>query len=665
MFNDLFLSDSYFTNRNMRGADDGSDPDAAPDVQAPPPGAGDISALTGAPAQPAAPIAGPAPSAPAPTAPAAPAAAPAPVPNVNDAGQPTPPTVQTSAPAPTAPTAPIMGGQPSPWKSLVMGALIGAANGAGGKGFGQGSERGAQAVSNANQQAIVNKQNAQKLQFESVQAANDAIRARNEARAADDAHEEHALQLDKQHLVMAQTMKALGIDPTLSIQATGKADGQAQATGGLQTLADRNGGKIPQLTATNSPDHASADGKTHVINVYAPNNADIKSNPNGYRTLVDEVNRAKTGQPLDDSTWQSGGGNMLGDIPDPTGGQRKLVNEASQFLLAPAVEENDQKNAAISANLHQQAETYAANSQANPQFAKALQAKADTFDSAMKQKGQLDVATENSKTSGTSATKAAAAQATKQSETQGEINVNTAPGNVAKESAAKAAYAKAEAQAKNESDSKPAYAVDSQGNTVLTTSAAAAQNGMTAIRPVKEGDITKDQHDLKVLSDIQIKSDNVKQQAAAMDDNSWKQAGVAAKYLADNPNTPINTLMKSEALKNASPQVQSYIIAVNSLRESSMGLQKVLTGTARASETQIQALQNTLPGVEPNSATVHQKLQAFDQNLGMLSQGLPTNTGVKSAVHGPEITVSDPRGVTHYFKDQAAADQFKKTAGIQ
>ncbi len=111
-----------------------------------------------------------------------------------------------------------------------------------------------------------------------------------------------------------------------------------------------------------------------------------------------------------------------------------------------------------------------------------------------------------------------------------------------------------------------------------------------------------------------------------------RQAYVAAQYLSDHPNTTTESLFKSGVLKNATPQTKNYVIAVNSLRETSMGLQKVLTGSARNNETQLNALLNTLPGVEPDSATVRQKLGAFDQNLGMLAQGLPENTGVSLQV---------------------------------
>lgn len=59
-----------------------------------------------------------------------------------------------------------------------------------------------------------------------------------------------------------------------------------------------------------------------------------------------------------------------------------------------------------------------------------------------------------------------------------------------------------------------------------------------------------------------------------------------------------------------------------------MGMQRLLTGTARANETQIKALQATLPGAEPDANLVLQKMGAFTQNIDMLRQGIPKLPGI-------------------------------------
>jgi|ERR1039457_6575740 hypothetical protein len=76
------------------------------------------------------------------------------------------------------------------------------------------------------------------------------------------------------------------------------------------------------------------------------------------------------------------------------------------------------------------------------------------------------------------------------------------------------------------------------------------------------------------------------------------------------------------------PQARNYVTSVLSLREASMGLQRVLTGTARSNESQINALQATLPGFEVDSGLVRQKLGAFTQNIDMLRQGIPRLPGM-------------------------------------
>jgi hypothetical protein len=198
----------------------------------------------------------------------------------------------------------------------------------------------------------------------------------------------------------------------------------------------------------------------------------------------------------------------------------------------------------------------------------------------------------------------------------------------------------AEAQAKTVSEKSkgvtdPVYAYDPvQGRTILTTRSDAQDRSLQGTRKVTEVNIRADAHDSAVLNDISLKSNNLRQAAGAMDDKSWAQAVGVAKYLADNPNTTYEALVRSTAMKNLTSQARAYVIADYSLRESAMGLQKVLTGSARANETQLNALLNTLPGVEPNSQIVGQKLDAFEQNIGTLRKMLPILPGMQEVQTG-------------------------------
>jgi hypothetical protein len=190
----------------------------------------------------------------------------------------------------------------------------------------------------------------------------------------------------------------------------------------------------------------------------------------------------------------------------------------------------------------------------------------------------------------------------------------------------------------------PVYAYDpTQKATVLTTQAQATQSGMQAIRGVKETDIRRDTANTRVLNDVAAKANNVMTYASAMDSWNPMEKQAVANILSSTgkdanleigafgtrfPTATINAMMKSESWHALSPQARNYVTSVLSLREASMGLQRVLTGTARANESQINALQATLPGYEIESGVVRQKLGAFTQNIDMLRQGIPRIPGI-------------------------------------
>jgi len=190
----------------------------------------------------------------------------------------------------------------------------------------------------------------------------------------------------------------------------------------------------------------------------------------------------------------------------------------------------------------------------------------------------------------------------------------------------------------------PVYAYDpTQKATVLTTQAQASQAGMQAIRGVKETDIRRDTADTRVLNDVAAKANNVMTYASAMDSWNPVEKQAVANILSSTgkdanleigafgtrfPTATINAMMNSESWHALSPQARNYVTSVLSLREASMGLQRVLTGTARANESQINALQATLPGYEIESGVVRQKLGAFTQNIDMLRQGIPRIPGI-------------------------------------
>ena len=203
------------------------------------------------------------------------------------------------------------------------------------------------------------------------------------------------------------------------------------------------------------------------------------------------------------------------------------------------------------------------------------------------------------------------------------------------------------------------YAYDpNQKATVLTTAGAAQQGGMQAIRAVKEADIRKDISDSRVLNDVAVKSNNLLDSSAALDQNqnqrdmiTWAMSQAdrdnqfrAGAFGTSIPTGWLNTLMNSANMQGASQLTKDYVVNTLSLREAAMGMQRVLTGSARANEAQINALQATVPGLETNSALARQKLAAFTQNIDMLRQGIPRIPGVDvvplKTWSGPQTSVT-------------------------
>jgi hypothetical protein len=208
------------------------------------------------------------------------------------------------------------------------------------------------------------------------------------------------------------------------------------------------------------------------------------------------------------------------------------------------------------------------------------------------------------------------------------------------------AAARIQAQAQNnliKSASAPVYAYDpTSKQTVLTTMGDARNGGMQAVRGVKETDIRNDTHDTRVLNDVAVKSNNLLDASAALDQNqsqrdmiNWAMAQAekdnqfkVGAFGTQFPTGWFNSLLNSSNMGGASQLTKDYVVSVLSLREAAMGMQKVLTGSARANEAQINALQATVPGLETNSALARQKLAAFTQNVDMLRQGIPRMPGI-------------------------------------
>lgn len=363
-----------------------------------PSGAPDISTLTG-------------PSTPQPSAPPIPQQAPA------------DPTAAPAAQAPAqAPATPVAAGQPSVWKNLVLGAIAGLAGSAGSTHFGGGLAQGAAGAINEQQRQIQNKNTQQQLNFESVKAADDHIRALNEARQADQLNANEKIDYKQKSADYQNFLQDnFGIEPDLSFN-----DSHTDAIAALNTASARNpSGQIPPVVTVHQPE---ADGTHGSIAAYSPSQQQMQQNSSGFLKLAN-TGRAAQGLPdFDATTWNSMGFK----------GQRDAAQGALSYLK-PTVSFSLDKGKpdylpVVLAQRQQQLQTYEnhkdinGKADADPTVAKQLQAGVDYLQSAWDKGNSME---------------SAQAQQSAGASEQGRLNVQNQPQNVAAEAARKGADARA------------------------------------------------------------------------------------------------------------------------------------------------------------------------------------------------------------------------------
>lgn len=189
------------------------------------------------------------------------------------------------------------------WKDVLAGALSGLSgigNIRGRGGFGSGVGAGMAAEQQQKQIGIENQQRQQQLNFESVQAADTHLRARDEHRQADQLNESEKLDYtSKSAQYQAFLQDNFGIAPDLSFN-----DSHAEATAGLTTTANNNGGKIPPVATVQQP---SADGQHGKIGAYSPSQEKFNQNMSGYRNLINTSRAVQGMPPVDDASFNSMG----------------------------------------------------------------------------------------------------------------------------------------------------------------------------------------------------------------------------------------------------------------------------------------------------------------------------------------------------------------------
>lgn len=172
-------------------------------------------------------------------------------------------------------------------------------------------------------------------QFESVQAADAAVKASNTATQIDLMNQESRAQIRQMNDAHADFMfKTFGIQPDIVLEGNGQ-EVHDQATAALHTLAGENQGQIPPISALVHPH--DGDNPQFKVGVYAPSQTDLQRNEQGFRNLVDTARTVQGLPAIDDLTWNSGGGNGYQ-------GQRQMAQQAMQFLSP--VQQFDDKDVA-------------------------------------------------------------------------------------------------------------------------------------------------------------------------------------------------------------------------------------------------------------------------------------------------------------------------------
>lgn len=291
----------------------------------------------------------------------------------------------------TAPPAPNR-----PWRNILQGALWGlsgaAQKGPGRGGFGAGVGMGVRGAQEGQAQQA-------SLQFASVKAGDDHIRAMKEAQLADLQTDEAKLGLQMQYQNIAALNKLFNIQPDGSISAQTPQDMHAKAAGALQTSAAASpDGKLHQVQTVNSP--AGGNQKEHIIDYFNPPSAqDLQQNPTGFHDLVAEGFKAD-GKVLTDQMWETANGavkpgekpNAIGMLAQQQAGQAQMVQDTYKRLYSPfggkevvttGARTPDQivsMNAGSSAALRQQADAYDKMPDPNPTVSKLLHNQATNFD---------------------------------------------------------------------------------------------------------------------------------------------------------------------------------------------------------------------------------------------------------------------------------------------
>lgn len=202
---------------------------------------------------------------------------------------------------------------------------------------------------------------------------------------------------------------------------------------------------------------------------------------------------------------------------------------------------------------------------------------------------------------------------------------------------------------------EPVYAMDAQGNKILTSKTTALQAKAPIILPVTEKQVSDDTMLINRLGDVHQKIAQYEENLAGLGTkiSAVDQSNIAAligkgkvsvgAFGTSLPMDRLNAVLDKENISNLSEPAKKLLVSYYNARESMQGYQRVLSGTGRANEKAMELNLDALPNPGTADASyAAESLSQFKQNLAVVGQGLPKIPGVKS----PEEWAQQPKQVT-------------------
>jgi hypothetical protein len=199
----------------------------------------------------------------------------------------------------------------------------------------------------------------------------------------------------------------------------------------------------------------------------------------------------------------------------------------------------------------------------------------------------------------------------------------------------------AEAEARKDAHTM-GYAAGPDGKVIYTSQADAKKQGMT-FEEMKPADVKADRQSIRQLNDVQTNISRYRDATDAIKENISPLASqTMAAILSDKGlgvkvepfgigldlgqlNDVITNTEKAGDWNKLKPEEQDAVLSYLRAKSSIIAYNKVLSGSARASEKQLEIEMQQLPLPYVGGTVADKQLNAFQENIDRASDGFPTN----------------------------------------